>query len=389
MHNSAAVKTFARSLLIASVLSALVVGCAQKRTSPSAQSAAPKPTAAPATALPPIGGGSGGENNDDPAVKKPRFGEAAVYVDGKPVGVIRTTELPVMLKSRIADLGGGYKQTRYGFVDYARAIGVDAKKIKAMHLYGGNRAVVVDRAELTRIGDRITFSFVQGDRGKPAIHWPPVKLNVNTTIDMVSNVAFYVEKEPPALNKDGLFVMPDGTVLEGKVPYAPEEQGNGTRVYVDGALVGTVKRKKLTDDMLVGKDTNTNTNTNTDSAKAKTDDGNKTAAAATTVDKFSLVSYASFLRADAKQVKSVDLVSGDDVIAHLDADAAKKTTFHVPQHNRGQAVVEFPNASRAARVSAIQIYVNSTPPERSIVKIDDAPEAAIGAGRGGNSSDDE
>lgn len=368
---------FVRSLLITTALSALVVGCAQKRTSPSAQSAAPK-TAAPATALPPIGGGGGGgDNGDDPAVKKPRFGEAAVYVDGKPVGVIRTTELPVMLKSRVADLGGGYKQTRYGIVDYARALGVDAKKIKAMHIYGGSRAVVVDRAELTRIGDRITFSFVQGDRGKPTLHWPPVKLNVNTTVDMVSNVTFYVEKEPPTLNKDGLFVMPDGTVLDGKVPYAPEEQGNGTRVYVDGVLVGTVKRKKLTDDMLVKQDS--------DTAKAKTD----TAKAAVAVDKFALVSYASFLRADAKQVKSVDLVAGDDVIAHLDADAAKKTVFHVPQHNRGQAVVDFPNASRAARVSAIQIYVNSTPPTRPIVAIDEAPEAAIGAGRGGNSSDDD
>jgi hypothetical protein len=386
MHKSAAMKTFVRSLLITTALSALVVGCAQKRTSPSAQSAAPKTTSAPATALPPIAGNGGENAADDSNVKKPRFGDAAVYLDGKPVGVIRTTELPTMLKSRQADLGGGYHQTRYSLVDYVRALGVDAKKLKAMHVYGGTRAVVVDRAELTRIGDRISFSFVQGDRGKPTLHWPPVKLNVNTTVDMVSAVTFYMEKEPPTLNKDGLFVMPDGTVLDGKVPYAPEEQGNGTRVYVDGALVGTVKRKKLTDDMLVKPPANNNNN---DSAKAKTDDSTAKTAPVTTVDKFSLVSYATFLRADAKQVKSVDLVAGDDVVAHLDADAAKKTTFHVPQHNRGQAVVEFPEASRAARVSAIQIYVNSTPPTRPVVKLDEAPEAAIGAGRGGNSSDDE
>ena len=61
---------------------------------------------------------------------------------------------------------------------------------------------------------------------------------------MLSNVVFYVDKAPPVMNKDGELVYPDGDVVEEKVPYASEEQGNGTRIYVDGALVSFVRPKR-------------------------------------------------------------------------------------------------------------------------------------------------
>jgi hypothetical protein len=175
--------------------------------------------------------------------------------------------------------------------------------------------------------------------------------------------------------------MPNGLPVEGKVPYAPEEQGNGTRVYVDGTLIGTVKRKKLTNDMLATLDT----------ANAKTD----TAVVSDTKageDRFSLLSYATKLRPDAKQVKSVDLVAGDDVVARVTPEGARSLTFNVPARNRGQAVVDMPSADgapRRARISAVQIYVSSTPPARAIVKLDDAPEAALGSGQGGSGSDED
>jgi hypothetical protein len=353
-------------------LAALAMGgCAQKRTQPAAQSAKPQPIPAAPTAA-----------EEAAPVKQPRFGESAVYIDGKPVGVIRITELPSGLKSRQADLGGGYHRTTYGFVDYVRALGIDSKRIKQMHLYGGSRVVVVDRAELTRIGDGITFSFVAGDRGKPRVHFPPVKLHVNTTIDMLSNVAFYVEKEPPVLNpKDHELVMPDGKPVETKVPYAPEEQGNGTRVYVDGALVGVVKRKKITDDMAV-KSTTADTAAAKNGAEVRSD---------ASPDRFSLLAYAAKLRPEAKQVKAIDLVAGDDVVAHLGTESARDLTFYVPAHNRGQAVVDVPSktGTERARISAVQIYVNSTPPTRPVVAVGDAVEATIGSGRAGPSSDDE
>jgi hypothetical protein len=363
-----------RTLLTTVACSVVVFGCAPKRTRPLAQSASPQPS------TPVVAAASDVSVEKE---KRPRFGESVVYIDGKPVGVIRSTELPLSLKARHIDLGGGYSTIRYGFLDYARALGVDAKRVKAMHIYGGSRVAVVERDDLTRVGDRITFEFVQGTRGKPRVDWPAAKFRLNTRVDMVSNVAFYVEKEPPIL-KDRQLVMPDGSPIKEKVPYAPEEQGNGTRVYVDGALIGTVKRKKITDDILVSPDTNAKAKTDTDTVKdVKLE------------DRFSLLGYAEKLRADAKQVKSVDLVAGDDVIAHLTSDDARALTFNVPARNRGQAVVDLvqkndtEKASARARVSAIQIYVNLTPPARPIVKLDDASEAALGSGQGGSGADDD
>ena len=163
-------------------------------------------------------------------------------------------------------------------------------------------------------------------------------------------------------------MMPDGSAVAGKVPYAPEEQGNGTRVYVDGALVGTVKRKKLTSDLAVP--------------------GDESDAGPT---KFSLVAYTGKLGVDAKRAKAIDLVAGDDLVAHLAADGAKSVTFSVPSRNRGQALVDVPSSSgdggsgsKPARISAIQIFVKTNPPVRDVVSIDDAseatPSAAVGRG---------
>lgn len=372
MHPLLAMTLGGRSFLFTVVCAATVFGCAQKKPQRAAQSAGPQSTA-PATTV----AAAPADDSAPDREKRPRFGESVVYVDGRPVGVVRVTELPPGLKPRIVKLAEGYEATHYGFVDYARALGIDAKRIKAMHLYGGSRAVVVDRAELTRIGDGITFTFVQGDRGKPRIHWPPVKLRTNSTIDMLSNVAFYVEKAPPVL-KDGQLVMPDGTPVEGKVPYAPEEQGNGTRVYVDGMLVGTVKRKKLTDDLLAS----------SSQAKAGVADSNKGE------ERFSLLAYAVKLRPEAKQAKAIDLVAGDDVIAHLAPEGAGAVTFNVPARNRGQAVVDLPSeeptrAASRARISAVQLYVKLAAPSRPVVQVDEAREAAIGTGQGGSGSDEE
>jgi hypothetical protein len=365
------------ALLATIALGAVLSGCAQKRTQPVVQSVAPRKV----VQLPPP------PPEETPAegekVKQPRFGESVVYIDGKPIGVIRASELPLGLKGRTVNVGGGYHATHYGILAYLRALGIDTKPVQAIHLYGGSRISLVDKAEVARIGERLEFSFVQGDHGKPRVEWPPTKLHVNTTIDMISNVAIYIEKAPPTLGADGELVMPNGERVTTKVPYAPEEQGNGTRIYVDGVLSGTVKRKKITNDMIfVPASTR-------DTAAAKTEPSK-----GEPEDRFSVLAYAAKLRPEAKQAKSIDLLAGDDVLAHVDSDGARDLTFYVPAHNRGQAVVEVPSSDGAhrARITAIQIYVHSTPPARPIVKIDSAPEAFLGRGQGGGAgagSDDE
>jgi aspartate 1-decarboxylase len=343
---------------------ALSAGCAQKRSQPIARTATPPVASAVPAAVDPAVEQPAAERE-----KRPRRGEAAVYIDGKSVGVLRKQELPSKLTGKLVPIGEGYEAYRYGLMDYAASLGIDTKKLRAAHLYGGSRVALVDRAELTRIGADIQLSFTMGDRGKPRVHFPPKKLNINTTVDMLSGIAFYVDKEPPTL-KDNELVMPDGTSAAGKVPYAPEEQGNGTRVYCDGALVGTVKRKKLTNDLAVPGDENNAGPT-----------------------KFSLVAYAGKLGVDAKRAKAIDLVAGDDVVAHLGADGAKNVTFSVPSRNRGQALIDLPASGAAgshlARISAIQIFVKTTPPVRSVVALDDASEATPSAAVGRGADDDQ
>jgi hypothetical protein len=338
----------------------LSAGCHSKHAQPIA-----KPAPAAAATVEPV--------STADTEKRPRLGEAAVYVDGQARGVLRRLELPNTLQAHVVTRPGGEQATRFYFAEYAKALGIDPLKVRALHLYGGSRVSLVDRAEFQRIGGEIAFAFSQDDRGKPRVRWPSKKLNVNTAIDMLSAVAFYVDKEPPhLLIEEGTLAMPDGSPVEGKVPYAPAEQGNGTRVYVDGALVGTVKRKKLTDDLIAP--------------------GDKESEPA----RFSLLAYASKLSVDAKRAKAVDIISGDDLIARLDSSGAGKVTFRVPSRNRGQANVEVPAtdpaaAARVARVSAVQFFVKSTPPPRKVVAIDDAPDAAPGNGGrvGGGGSDDE
>jgi hypothetical protein len=319
-----------------------IAGCGQKNAQQ--KPAAKAPAAAPA---PPI--------SDDEAAadkeKRPRFGDAAVYVDGKNMGTLRLPELPSSLKGNIYDLGSGYKVTRYPFTQYARSLGVDPAKVRALHLYGGKRVAVFEGDEYRRVGDHLVFSFTGGERGKPRVHFPPMKTKVNTTIDMLTSVVFYVDKEPPHLENREL-VMPDGSPVGDKVPYAPEEQDKGTRVYVDGKLAGFVKRKKVTNDMVVPVHEEGPT-------------------------RFSLLSYAAKLNPSAESAKNVELVAGDDVVASLTPDNAKKVTFHVPRRNRGQAVVDLQTQSgeKLARISAVLIHVNSAAPARSIVPFDDAPEA--------------
>lgn len=344
----------------------LCAGCTPKRAQPVAKAAPVAP--APPAAEPVAQAAADTE-------KRPRLGDAAVYVDGQSRGVLRRLELPDTLKAHLVMRPGGEQATRFYFAEYAKALGIDPSKVRALHLYGGSRVSIVDQAEFQRIGGEIAFAFSQDDRGKPRVRWPSKKLNVNTAIDMLSAVAFYVDKEPPhLLIEEGTLAMPDGTPVEGKVPYAPNEQGNGTRVYVDGALVGTVKRKKLTDELL-----------------APVPAGKESDPAS-----FSLVAYAGKLGIDAKRAKAVDIISGDDLVARLDSKGAGKVTFRVPSRNRGQANVEVPAAepegkALVARVSAVQFFVKSAPPARKVVSIDEASDATPSPARGGGGggSDDE
>jgi hypothetical protein len=164
--------------------------------------------------------------------------------------------------------------------------------------------------------------------------------------------------------------MPDGKPVGERGPYVETDSGSGTRVYVDGQLVGAVKRKKLTNDILVSKETDE-------------------------VSRFSLAGYEGKLGVDASKAKAVDLVAGDDVVARMSPADVKDATFSVPRKNQGKILVDIAQdggAKTSAKVSAVQIYVKTKPPTRTVVKLDDASEAApsnASSGSGGGSDDEE
>jgi hypothetical protein len=318
---------FARTSGCAVFISALSVAACTKSQAPSpaTKSAAVAPLPAPQPEI----------------TKKPRLGEVGVYVDGKVVGVMRITELPPALQPRQVDIGAGQKAPRYTIADYAKALGVDLAKVRALHVQGGERVAVVGGDEVRRVADQWAFSFTQGVRGKPRMHWPA--MNVNTTIDMVSALTFFVDKEPPVINGQREYVYPDGTQVVG-VPYAAAEATKGTRVYVDGTLVGTLKRKDA-QDRLVG-------------------------------------AYLDGLGVTSSP-RAVDLVDADNVFhrftpaewaatrSDLAFTPAPKGRAGGPGASPGAGLAAVRLEGKTARVSALEVFVKATPPARKISPIED------------------
>lgn len=295
--------------------------------------------------------------------QKRRFREAAVYVDGKPIGVLKHSELPPMLPLRKQRLADGREVPRWRFSEYLTAAGVPFDRVRAAHFLGGrDRAAIVAGDELRKHKDTLVFSFTRGDAGKPRVHWPP-GIVMNTSIDTIVAVTLYVDKEPPAYNsRDHSFTFADGKPIEG-VPYAlPEEALKGTRVYVDGALVSAMKRKTLPNSMLVpGSDER--------------------------APRFSLDAWLTSAGVDPAAARATDLLSGEDVITRLGpkewATERKTLAFSLPRRSQGRILLHLPPedpavkaaappvADPSLRVSAIMIYKNVTPSKQPVAPLAD------------------
>lgn len=291
-----------------------------------------------------------------------RFREAGFYVDGRLVGVLRRAELPPAMKVRQQRLLDGREVPRFAFSDYLDAIGVDLASVRQMHVYGGrNRASIVEGDELRRLRERLTFSFTRGDRGKARMEWPDEPVRVNTTIDVIVAVAVYRDKLPPTYVKEKrYFAFDDGVPIEG-IPYAPPEDSRGTRVYSDGRLVAIVKRRTLPNSVLVP-------------------------GAGLGRPRFSLDAYLASVGVQLDEARTIELVAGDDVIARFAASAwrteGERLAFSLPRRSQGQIAVRLPAANRGSpirpqapeavvKVSSVQVFSKSTPPQRAVVPIDD------------------
>ncbi|HZF49788.1 MAG TPA: hypothetical protein VE093_14110 [Polyangiaceae bacterium] len=279
--------------------------------------------------------------------KQRRFQDASVYVDGKPIAVVMYLELPARLPIRWKTLEDGRKVRRFQIAEYLETLGVELASIKQLHIYGPRgRISIVSGEELRRVRGSLLFSFTQGDRGKPRMHFPSDGMQVNTQIDIVQNIAVYVHKQPPKYDgKYHTLSLDDGQPIKG-IPYMVGERPGGTRVYVDGALRTSVKRKFLPGRIVVP-----------GSPEAGT-------------SRFIVRSYLESIGIDPASIQTVELLGPSEVITRLtgpELAAMPELVFTLPRRSRGLIQVELPG--NPAKVEAISVYIKSSPPDRAAREI--------------------
>lgn len=295
-----------------------------------------------ASAVAPAGGRGDGRGGGQ---RGQRFGDAPVYVDGKPKGVLRFFELPPTLKVRPQKLQDGREVDRYRFAEYLESVGVDVAKLKELHLRGGrSRVAIIPGEEVRKYRNSLLFSFTRGDSGKARVEWPDAPIKVNTTIDTMVAVIAYVDRDPPRYDrKTRSFFDENGDKIEG-IPFAkPEESLRGTRVYLDGSLVASVKRKRLPDSVL---------------AKSYTPKN----------PRFSLDLYLASAGIDPAKIATLAIVRGDFIVARLDAAAWKKARekaeFSLAPGSEGRVIVHLPTdggSETALPSSAVLAYTGPAP----------------------------
>lgn len=231
---------------------------------------APKETAAPVAA----GSGSGSatpkpadkplepDESYVPAEFKSgmsRWKDVGVYVDGKPISFMTFGELPIGLQPTwVKDEVSINKppgcpecpdrkvaQMRfYKFTDYLKALGIDIKKVKMMHVYGpklSDTIAVTGKDLQSKAADEFMFRFGGLASGKAIPHVPD-NFGNDRSPDKISGVMIYIDRKPPTVTRDGIEL--DGVDQTG-VPYYGEPLRGGIRIYEDDKLVAIIKRQDL------------------------------------------------------------------------------------------------------------------------------------------------
>jgi len=212
-----------------------------------------------------VGNGSGSGSADDTYVAAEfkagmsRFKDVCVYVDGKPVGFLSFGELPITLKPtwvkhkenidkpidcKECKIWKWGEQRYYRFTDYVRAIGIDPKTIRQIHVQGPketNTIVATGHDLMQPSADEFMFFFGLHVRGK-AIPHVPLNFGNGRDPDKITAVMIYINKIPPTFD-DGGYVL-DGRPIDG-IPYFGEPVRGGVRIYLDDKLAAIIKRQDL------------------------------------------------------------------------------------------------------------------------------------------------
>lgn len=188
-----------------------------------------------------------------------KWKDAGVYVDGKPLGFLTWGELPIgckvsWMRDKVSaekhagtnEPGWKWASKRYyKFNDYLKAIGIDIRKVKQLHVYGPKptQTLIVTGKDLqSKAANDFWFWFGGNVTGKPIPH-APENFGNGRVADKINSVMVYIDKQPPVLDED-VGMMLDGVEQTG-VPYYGEPVRGGVRIYLDDKLATIIKRQEL------------------------------------------------------------------------------------------------------------------------------------------------
>jgi hypothetical protein len=355
-------QTVTALLVASSVLGVLGgVGCSRKSAEPTkATTPAPAKTVAKTTEIYEQPGAF------DP--KDPKHGtrklmnlDAPVYVDGAQVSVLRYGDLVIAPHTILEG-----ETPSFSVYDYVKSIGIAPESIKSIHFHGNSdRIASIEGSELLKQKDRFTFTFSSATTGAPIQRWDTEGLKNEFVVHELRKVSVFVKKAPIAIHPQRRCHLDAQNKCTDAMPYADKDPVHGTRVYVDGKMVGFVKRRQIQDVVLAG----------------KTDDGDQ---------KYNLAKFVESLGVKSDGIKAVELVAGDDVVGRASAEQFDRLSpdffFVLPKHNHGKVRVHVPSelqvagekpGDRDALVSTVHVFKTLTPAERPLVAISEDTDLSV------------
>lgn len=342
--------------------SLVAVGCSRKPSEP-AKASASAPAAKTVAKTTEIYEQPGAFDANDPkhGTRKLMNLDAPVYVDGVQTAVLRYGDLVIKPHEILEG-----ETPSFSVYDYVKSIGLSPESIKSIHFHGNSdRIASIEGTELAKQKDRFTFTFSSATTGAPIQRWDTEGLKNEFVVHELRKVSIFVKKAPIAIHPQRRCHLDAQNKCTDAIPYAEKDAVHGTRVFVDGKMVGFVKRRQIQDSVLDG----------------KLENGDQ---------KYNLAKFVESLGVKSDGIKAVELVAGDDVVGRASAEQFDRLSpdffFVLPKHNHGKVRVHVPYelqvagekpGDRDALVSSVHVYKTITPADRPLVAISEDTDLSV------------
>ena len=286
--------------------------------------------------------------------------DVPVYVDRVQRAALRRGDMPQLPEGRAWNGARGFR-----LYDYLTALGVNAARVKSVHLQSnGGRVGTITGRELVAHKNDLVFAFSDGDTGAPLARWSSSSLADTFGVHEIRRLSVFVDDAPPVIDRALQCALDQDGHCDDR-PYEPEQgAAKGTRIYMDGRMVASVKKKTLGDALIA----------------RRSEDGRL---------HFSLTRYLAQVGVDASRVRAVEALAGDDVVARAESSwqaVAPKLTFTTADHAHGKVRLAVPRelqadaesaSDREALVTAILLYRDTPVPKRALSAISEDTDRSV------------